>query len=296
MLERQLDVAIVVSADRFTRRGQAMQIVPDFIDESYSLKQFAGEAMLALVRCGLINPRKGKQQTTVNVKTFLNRIFGINIQLQGRIFRYFHDVMEAVVADAKKSNTFSEGIVDCSGESIKIAAKEVIHNGKHGGETFHVEVDVDRGVYIVVCVVASFYHTSTDPKNPGTVCGILAELSCASGLSTVFVAISRIRPDPNHEYVRVSRAACRDLVGDGTRSLHRSQKGQQASPVLPQQTRKTESWSTRISACDWASNGYCVVVVVSLLRVCVRDEYIVFGINIAFILFWGKFNACSSLI
>ena len=49
-------------------------------------------------KCGL----QGKNQTALTVKGFLNRIFAIEMTLQGRIFSYFHELFESIVSDAKR--------------------------------------------------------------------------------------------------------------------------------------------------------------------------------------------------
>ena len=46
--------------------------------------------------------------------------------MQSRIFRYFLDCMEKIITDAKNNGDYNEGIVDCSGESMKLLSKEVL--------------------------------------------------------------------------------------------------------------------------------------------------------------------------
>jgi hypothetical protein len=101
----------------------------------------------ALKRCGAIEPHKGKSQTALTVKGFLNRIFAVPMTLQGRIFSYFHELFETIVSGAKRANKFSEGIIDCSGESIRVTKNTMLREGGVlGGKTRHVVLEVDRGV------------------------------------------------------------------------------------------------------------------------------------------------------
>ncbi|XP_046980901.1 protein strawberry notch isoform X1 [Schistocerca americana] len=56
-----------------------------------------------------------------NMSKFLNRILGMPVDLQNRLFKYFTDTLNAIVTQAKKSGRFDMGILDLgtTGEEVK---------------------------------------------------------------------------------------------------------------------------------------------------------------------------------
>lgn len=56
-----------------------------------------------------------------NMSKFLNRILGMPVDLQNRLFKYFTDTLAAIISDAKKTGRFDLGILDlgASGENVK---------------------------------------------------------------------------------------------------------------------------------------------------------------------------------
>lgn len=55
-----------------------------------------------------------------NISKFLNRILGMPTELQNRLFKYFTDTLEAIIAQAKKMGRFDLGILDLGsgGENV----------------------------------------------------------------------------------------------------------------------------------------------------------------------------------
>jgi C-terminal domain on Strawberry notch homologue len=47
-----------------------------------------------------------------NISKFLNRILGMPVDLQNRLFKYFTDTQAAIVGQAKKSGRYHMGILD----------------------------------------------------------------------------------------------------------------------------------------------------------------------------------------
>ena len=45
---------------------------------------------------------------------FLNRLLGLNVELQNALFKYFSDTMEAVIKDAKRTGRYDSGIIGMS--------------------------------------------------------------------------------------------------------------------------------------------------------------------------------------
>lgn len=46
-----------------------------------------------------------------NMSKFLNRILGMPVELQNRLFKYFTDTLQAIISQAKKSGRFDLGIL-----------------------------------------------------------------------------------------------------------------------------------------------------------------------------------------
>lgn len=46
-----------------------------------------------------------------NISKFLNRILGMPVELQNRLFQYFTDVLHHIITQAKKSGRFDLGIL-----------------------------------------------------------------------------------------------------------------------------------------------------------------------------------------
>lgn len=56
-----------------------------------------------------------------NISKFLNRILGMPVDLQNRLFQYFTDTLNAIITTAKKTGKFDMGILDLgtSGENVR---------------------------------------------------------------------------------------------------------------------------------------------------------------------------------
>ncbi|XP_034237026.1 protein strawberry notch isoform X2 [Thrips palmi] len=85
-----------------------------------------------------------------NMSKFLNRILGMPVDLQNRLFKYFTDTLQAIISDAKKTGRFDLGILDlgASGENVK-RIKVYKFQRKHATGTaatqLHI-VHVERGM------------------------------------------------------------------------------------------------------------------------------------------------------
>ncbi|EKX47790.1 hypothetical protein GUITHDRAFT_69176, partial [Guillardia theta CCMP2712] len=81
-----------------------------------------------------------------NVKVFLNRLLGIPLDSQKKVFEAWMDEIEAAVFRAKSENVYSEGIVDIAAQSMVLENEEVVYKMKDGRETSHIRIRGDRGV------------------------------------------------------------------------------------------------------------------------------------------------------
>lgn len=79
---------------------------------------FFKDVIEALVGVGLIYKSKeipgmfSLDKDYNNIAKFLNRILGIPVQLQNRLFRYFTDTFHAIIRQAKRTGRFDMGILD----------------------------------------------------------------------------------------------------------------------------------------------------------------------------------------
>jgi hypothetical protein len=90
-----------------------------------------------------------KESQITKVSRFLNRLLGMPLDLQQLLFGYFTDTFEAVVAQAKSSGRWDEGLVSLKAESIKLVDgyPARIHTCQESGaETHVVKLELDRGV------------------------------------------------------------------------------------------------------------------------------------------------------
>ena len=82
-------------------------IEPEFITDGYTHTDFVDEAAPELEAVGVI----GGKSKTPSVPTFLNRLFGVQLEIQKKIFRYFLDALDQTILVAKQNNEYAEGIV-----------------------------------------------------------------------------------------------------------------------------------------------------------------------------------------
>jgi hypothetical protein len=85
-----------------------------------------------------------------NMSKFLNRILGMPVELQNRLFRYFTDTLEAIITQAKRAGRFDLGILDlgAGGEMVK-RVRTITFLRKHATGTAPTElhtVHVERGM------------------------------------------------------------------------------------------------------------------------------------------------------
>lgn len=85
-----------------------------------------------------------------NISKFLNRILGMPVDLQNRLFRYFTDTLAAIILDAKKIGRFDLGILDlgAGGESVtRISLTKFLHKHSTGVAPTELHtVQVERGM------------------------------------------------------------------------------------------------------------------------------------------------------
>ncbi|XP_054281484.1 protein strawberry notch isoform X2 [Macrosteles quadrilineatus] len=85
-----------------------------------------------------------------NMSKFLNRILGMPVELQNRLFKYFTDTLQAIISQAKKSGRFDLGILDLgtAGENVKrVKLYTFLRRHATGSATTELHiVHVERGM------------------------------------------------------------------------------------------------------------------------------------------------------
>ncbi|KAH9419908.1 Protein strawberry notch 2 [Dermatophagoides pteronyssinus] len=89
--------------------------------ENYSGNDFFEDCRIGLAGVGLLTIDRKTGNITLdkdyaNINKFLNRILGLEVELQNSLFRYFNDTMDAVIKGAKRSGRYDSGIIDLSNE------------------------------------------------------------------------------------------------------------------------------------------------------------------------------------
>ncbi|KAI5695682.1 hypothetical protein M8J75_001855 [Diaphorina citri] len=85
-----------------------------------------------------------------NMSKFLNRILGMPVELQNRLFKYFTDTLAAIVIQAKKAGRFDLGILDlgAAGDNVKrVKVYSFLRKHSTGKATTELHiVHVERGM------------------------------------------------------------------------------------------------------------------------------------------------------
>ncbi|CAF3997552.1 unnamed protein product [Rotaria magnacalcarata] len=138
---------------------------PKMINNEIKL-DFVSEARKALIDVGLISRVVNGPQTLYiaekdhnNMSRFLNRILGIRVQMQNLLFRFFSDVLNAVIVDARRSGSWDLGILDLgTGEetvSVEKTQVFVIQTVQPNTAPLQVELHqivVERGLAFIKAV------------------------------------------------------------------------------------------------------------------------------------------------
>jgi len=125
----------------------------------------------ALVGVGLIvnsetNPGVLSLDKDYNsISKFLNRILGMPVELQNRLFKYFTDTLAAIISKEKKMGRFDMGILDlgAGGENVKII-KHIRFLRKHSTGVAPIElqtVHVERGMNWQDAIDKYVFHLSS---------------------------------------------------------------------------------------------------------------------------------------
>jgi len=125
---------------------------PDFIVEAFpagnpnqSMRDFLCEAQQVLDAAGFTNVAYRKAGS--KLKTFLNRVMGITLEMQNTVFRYFMYLMAARIDKDKSNGDYQDGIVDISGSVIELVrCQDLFECPRTGAKTQRALLRTDRGL------------------------------------------------------------------------------------------------------------------------------------------------------
>ena len=112
--------------------GQLQQQWGDYLDEA--------EELLA---------RLGMKAEDSGVRKFLNRLLGVQLDMQNKIFAHFISLFEHFIKQAKANFEYKDGVVDISAQSgVRVAPSYPITlaNDEGGRPLQHWKLQVDRGI------------------------------------------------------------------------------------------------------------------------------------------------------
>lgn len=105
---------------------------------------------VAIVNGDLVNKIQTLDKDHNNISKFLNRILGIEVELQNRLFKYFTDTLEAIIQQAKKAGRYDLGILDLGAGADQVKRiKHYTFTRKHATGVATTElhtVRVERGL------------------------------------------------------------------------------------------------------------------------------------------------------
>lgn len=132
--------------------GQSVPMIPP--PDDYK-GHFFQDIRSALVGVGLVIKDEKSGLTILdkdytNMSRFLNRILGVEVELQNRLFAYFMKTLSVVVQQAKRSGRWDEGILDLGahGEAVhNLSVQTFFGNSVFGTATTELHtVSVERGM------------------------------------------------------------------------------------------------------------------------------------------------------
>ncbi|GBN53243.1 Protein strawberry notch 1 [Araneus ventricosus] len=138
-----------------TMRGVMEYEIPLVPPPSDYRGDFFADVRRALVGVALINENPGNGYHMLdkdynNMAKFMNRILGLPVELQNRLFQYFTDTLDAVISQAKKAGRYDLGILDLgSGGDLVKRIKVASFHEKHATGIAKIELHtvlVERGL------------------------------------------------------------------------------------------------------------------------------------------------------
>jgi hypothetical protein len=78
--------------------------------------------------------------TTMPIKTFLNRVLNLPTHIQAPTFEYFMSLFEHIISAVKAAGAFDEGTTELKAESARIVRREQIRGGEGVTPTHHITI------------------------------------------------------------------------------------------------------------------------------------------------------------
>nr|CAD7463383.1 unnamed protein product [Timema tahoe] len=220
----------------------------------------------ALVGVGLINESEGVSTYRMldkdfnNISKFLNRILGMPVDLQNRLFQYFTDTLKAIIAQAKKTGRFDLGILDLgtAGEDVK-RVKLYTYLRKHATGLATTElhiVFVERGLSWKDAIEMSEELTAKEE-------GFYLSHQVRNDKQTAILAVSMVAPntalDPKKSKKDQLFTIYRPNTGLQLRQETLGELEKKYKKVIPKEAQKSweeqyESSSNTCSHAYWSGN------------------------------------------
>ncbi|XP_065892542.1 protein strawberry notch homolog 1-like isoform X2 [Dysidea avara] len=135
--------------------------------EEYN-KNFFEKLCAALVGVGIVvkaGSHYHLDKDSYNMTRFLNRILGLPVGLQNKLFNYFTDTLGALIQQAKRMGKWDNGILDfgAAGECVELVdSKEYVGDPAFGTSTTQLhKVQIERGISYSEALET--FHVDTQP-------------------------------------------------------------------------------------------------------------------------------------
>eukprot|EP01134_Creolimax_fragrantissima_P008498 CFRG8498T1 len=113
-------------------------------------EQATGQPVLFLVLnvcITLMGFDDGDDAKVENIRSFWNRLLGLQVKQQQLLYGYLSAVLASVIREAKREGTYVDNIVDLKGQDVVIRNKFIMHTDSATNlATVHYEVLVNRGL------------------------------------------------------------------------------------------------------------------------------------------------------
>ncbi|WOG97959.1 hypothetical protein DCAR_0417300 [Daucus carota subsp. sativus] len=131
--------------DRIVNQSSLLDIPPGFsIEKPNTIEEFIIKGKAALASVGLV---KDNSYDIHNVARFLNRLLGLQPEMQNLLFEFFVSILDLFVQNARLEGQFDSGIADLKANTIKLKGlpKNVHVDHLSGASTVLYTFTLDRG-------------------------------------------------------------------------------------------------------------------------------------------------------
>ncbi|XP_017244073.1 protein FORGETTER 1 [Daucus carota subsp. sativus] len=135
--------------DRIVNQSSLLDIPPGFsIEKPNTIEEFIIKGKAALASVGLVKDNSYVDDKDIhNVARFLNRLLGLQPEMQNLLFEFFVSILDLFVQNARLEGQFDSGIADLKANTIKLKGlpKNVHVDHLSGASTVLYTFTLDRG-------------------------------------------------------------------------------------------------------------------------------------------------------